>query len=175
MKKRRLKPISVGKSIKALSSKKTRGLIRQLHQINKGLSQQTLSTCSTALTKTSKDLVITDRGKLATYQQASALGASPQRGGDTSRWLVKQLVRLGLKGNEGTKEKLALLDVGALTHCYVKEAEWINVTAIDLNPQSEGIIKADFLNFTSSNKFNIVCLSLVLNFLGDAKLRGKTV
>lgn len=69
-----------------------------------------------------------------------------------------------------------MLDVGAISpNNYHKESSWIETVAIDLNPQAEGITKADFLTYETDTKFNIVCLSLVLNFLGDPKDRGSLV
>ena len=44
-------------------------------------------------------------------------------------------------------DKLTLLDVGALDLNYRGHEKQLEVTAIDLNPQKPGILKADFLTF----------------------------
>jgi 25S rRNA (adenine2142-N1)-methyltransferase len=47
---------------------------------------------------------------------------------------------------------------------------------IDLNPQSPRVLKKDFFELekpvTEDAKFHVVCLSLVVNFVPDALLRG---
>ncbi|KAJ1868417.1 25S rRNA (adenine2142-N1)-methyltransferase [Coemansia sp. RSA 989] len=116
-------------------------------------------------------------GGLDWYQKASLLGQSKQRGGDTSRWLIPKLQGLQLHQRPG---KLRLLDVGALS-CNYKE-KWIDPLPIDLNSQAPGIMQQDFLdipqaNFTGKQKaferpFDVVCLSLVVNFVGDPVKRG---
>ncbi|KAJ2205232.1 25S rRNA (adenine2142-N1)-methyltransferase [Coemansia sp. RSA 521] len=139
---------------------------------------------------------MTQMGGLDWYQRASLLGQSKQRGGDTSRWFVPKLRELDLhKG-----QKLRLLDVGALSCLnYAKERAWIDVTPIDLNSQEPGIYQQDFLDIkppyvtppnskvednkdtedsSTSNShlfrvpFDVVCLSLVVNFIGDPVKRG---
>ncbi|KAJ2554684.1 25S rRNA (adenine2142-N1)-methyltransferase [Coemansia sp. RSA 1933] len=130
-------------------------------------------------------------GGLDWYQKASLLGQCKQRGGDTSRWLVPKLNELGF-GKEKTREPLKLLDVGALSsRNYVKERSWIDVLPIDLNSQERGIHKQDFLDIDPdravvlgddehdagisdlfAKPFDVVCLSLVVNFVGDPVKRG---
>ncbi|PIA18699.1 hypothetical protein COEREDRAFT_33665, partial [Coemansia reversa NRRL 1564] len=106
-------------------------------------------------------------GGLDWYQKASLLGQSKQRGGDTSRWLVPKLRELKLHQRP---QKLRLLDVGALSCLnYARERAWIDAVPIDLNSQEPGIIEQDFLDITL---FDVVCLSLVVNFIGDPTRRG---
>ncbi|KAJ2454987.1 25S rRNA (adenine2142-N1)-methyltransferase [Coemansia sp. RSA 2336] len=117
-------------------------------------------------------------GGLDWYQKASLLGQSKQRGGDTSRWLVPQLKALGLADRPS---KLRLLDVGALSRNY--QEKWIDSLPIDLNAQSAGIMQQDFLDIPQANfsgklkvfeePFDVVCLSLVVNFVGDPVKRGE--
>ncbi|KAJ2162267.1 25S rRNA (adenine2142-N1)-methyltransferase [Coemansia sp. RSA 552] len=132
-------------------------------------------------------------GGLDWYQKASLLGQSKRRGGDTSRWLVPKLRDLGL--HQRKDGKLRLLDVGALSCLnYAQERAWIDVVPIDLNSQEPGIRQLDFLDIeigpeppvagagpddedsASSSKFHtpfdVVCLSLVVNFIGDPAKRG---
>ncbi|KAJ2502939.1 25S rRNA (adenine2142-N1)-methyltransferase [Coemansia sp. RSA 1972] len=182
------------------SSTETRRRINHFHTLIKqyaklgALKQQTQD--SQALGEVDEQIravseEMTQMGGLDWYQRASLLGQSKQRGGDTSRWFVPKLRELDLhKG-----QKLRLLDVGALSCLnYAKERAWIDVTPIDLNSQEPGIYQQDFLDIkppnvislnsdkdtdsTTSNShlfhmpFDIVCLSLVVNFIGDPVKRG---
>ncbi|KAI7825854.1 hypothetical protein BX661DRAFT_124983, partial [Kickxella alabastrina] len=116
-------------------------------------------------------------GGLDWYQKASLLGQCKQRGGDTSRWLVPKMRDLGVDKRPG---KTRLLDVGALSCLnYAKERKWIDVTPIDLNSQEPGIYKQDFLDIELDSNapvplfpFEVICLSLVVNFIGDPARRG---
>lgn len=112
-------------------------------------------------------------GGLDWYQKASLLGQCKQRGGDTSRWLVPKLRELGSRDC-----KLRLLDVGALSCLnYSREKSWIDSVPIDLHSQEPGIHQQDFLDIKISKHpfekpFDLVCLSLVVNFIGDPTKRG---
>ncbi|KAF9183997.1 hypothetical protein BGZ50_003930 [Haplosporangium sp. Z 11] len=119
-----------------------------------------------------------DLGGLDMYQKASTLGQSKQRGGDSSKWLVPILERCYPQLNKKTDPPLRLLDIGALSpHNYIKYSSWIRTTSIDLNPQDPLIIKMDFLEMPEPAEqeqlFDIVCLSLVVNFVGDPVQRGE--
>ncbi|CAO3635739.1 unnamed protein product [Cunninghamella echinulata] len=111
------------------------------------------------------------------YQKASQLGQSKIRGGDSSKWLIQTLethcLQL-LKKNE--KESISILEVGAVApdnyKPYLKKYP-IQVYPIDLNPQHESIHKQDFLTMKPFKQFDIISLSLVINFVGDPKDRGK--
>ncbi|KAG0269876.1 hypothetical protein DFQ27_001720 [Actinomortierella ambigua] len=138
-----------------------------------------------------------DLGGLDMYQKASTLGQSKQRGGDSSRWLVPVLQRIyfpeptkttstasssSTTSSPPSKNKLdpplRLLDVGALSPFnYEKQSNWIKVTPIDLNPQHPQIQKMDFLEMPvptqDQDRYDVVCLSLVVNFVGDPAQRGE--
>ncbi|KAI3632141.1 hypothetical protein MIR68_009977 [Amoeboaphelidium protococcarum] len=115
-------------------------------------------------------------GGMDAYQKASLLGQSKQRGGDSSKWLIKALPR-GIKPADGTR--LRLLDVGALEDNYQRYRSWLQVTAIDLNPQNAFVQKFDFMEYRLPDQrdinehFDILCLSLVLNFVPDHAQRGE--
>ncbi|XP_054753468.2 uncharacterized protein LOC129259191 isoform X2 [Lytechinus pictus] len=89
---------------------------------------------------------------------------------DEKKMKIKQLE---LKIEEGSK--LCLLDVGALQENYSKQSKWLDAEAIDLNPQCEGIIKSDFFDFKvgESDVYDIIVLSLVLNFVSSPSQRGE--
>jgi 25S rRNA (adenine2142-N1)-methyltransferase len=158
----------------SLSSKATRSLIRSHHQLQKSHSQ--------ALTQgdgnLAKDLEIqiAAQGGLQSYQLASKAGQSVQRGGDSSSVLVGWLKHVfSAVGESG--EKLRVLEVGALSaRNAISRVLNCEVTRIDLNAQEKGILQQDFMErplpVIEGDKFHIVSLSLVLNYVPDATGRG---
>lgn len=75
-------------------------------------------------------------------------------------------------------QPLTLLDVGALSGTsYSKFTSSIVPTYIDLNPVGPNVEKADFFTYappkTAEEKFDVVGLSLVVNFVGDLTQRGE--
>ena len=69
-----------------------------------------------------------------------------------------------------------MLDVGAIDGLVYNQFKFMQVVSIDLNSKSPKVMQQDFferpLPSNDSELFEIVGLSLVLNFLGDAKSRG---
>lgn len=107
-------------------------------------------------------------GGFKAYQNASMYGT---KHGDTSKWLMKQVSSLE-HSKEAERKKARLLDVGALAHNYM-DYKWIEAEAIDLHPRLPGIKRCDFtLDYKGDACKDIVCLSLVLNFVGDPLARG---
>ncbi|KAG0003767.1 hypothetical protein BGZ65_001371 [Modicella reniformis] len=178
----------------------TAQLIRRYHVLNKELSKclaridnarsRQLSTRNSPKTLTPEqraaDLAriaeirqeMDDLGGLDMYQKASTLGQSKQRGGDSSKWLISIFKSYHPQLNRKTSLRLRLLDIGALSpHNYQKHSSWIHATTIDLNPQDPLITKMDFLEMPMPSSpeelFDIVCLSLVVNFVGDPTQRGE--
>ncbi|OLL22018.1 25S rRNA adenine-N(1) methyltransferase [Neolecta irregularis DAH-3] len=99
---------------------------------------------------------------LKIYQTASQLGQSKTRGGDSSKILLKWIESRDLK----------ILEVGSLstTNAIAKLG---TVERIDLNPTSKEIKKQDFMQRPIDGfKFDLLSLSLVLNFLPSAVERG---
>ncbi|KAJ7392142.1 hypothetical protein OS493_013514 [Desmophyllum pertusum] len=116
-------------------------------------------------------------GGINAYQKASKLGEARHGSFNSAKWILKQMRALKKLPNttEGTEEKLPklrLLDVGALDNNYKKHVKWIQCKPIDLNPQSSAVLKADFLKLDSKEEFDVVVLSLVVNFEGDIRKRG---
>jgi len=72
--------------------------------------------------------------------------------------------------------RLRLLEVGALkADNYRGCSSWIESTPIDLNAQDPGIRKQDFLQMAEDEndcKWDVLSLSLVLNFVPDPRERG---
>ncbi|SCV67529.1 BQ2448_5140 [Microbotryum intermedium] len=169
-------------------------LIREFHAIEKRLAVTQDPTKRAGLIARQEEL-----GGLQKYQDASVHGGDKSRGGETSKWCVTQLkeLKVGLdKGKQkeeakvepvinpdGTKtwpkierEKLRLLDVGAIAGTAYADYAWIETTSIDLNPQSKSVLKYDFFDYPppspSGRFFDVVALSLVLNFEGSLTRRA---
>lgn len=149
------------------SSSETAKLIRHYHTLNKELAK-----CRASGNVVREQEIVAEMeamGGLDWYQRASQLGQSKQRGGDSSKWLVQVLKRHHLQ-----RPSMRVLDVGALSpDNYRPYQSWIQAMPIDLNPQDPRITKQDFLKMTPRREFDIVSLSLVVNFVGDPKDRGK--
>ncbi|WWC73234.1 uncharacterized protein I206_107200 [Kwoniella pini CBS 10737] len=118
-------------------------------------------------------------GGLTAYQVASTLGQSSERGGDSSKVLVKWLEEIGLKQqaiSEATK--LHMLEIGALVPTnFASCSRWIQNNPIDLHSQHPNILEQDFFDRPLPSKeeeaFDIVSCSLVLNFVSSPVERGK--
>ncbi|GAA5821934.1 hypothetical protein JCM3770_003582, partial [Rhodotorula araucariae] len=172
-------------------------LIRAFHAIEKQLASPAL----TDPAERKKLEAERERlGGLETYQNASVHGGDKSRGGESSKWLVKQIkdLKIGVepKGEvqekpkvepkilaDGTKvwpkverKKLRLLDVGAIAGTAYAGYPWISATSIDLNPHAAHVIKSNFFDFpaptAAEDKYDVVALSLVVNFEGSLVNRG---
>ncbi|KAM0745973.1 hypothetical protein T439DRAFT_384439 [Meredithblackwellia eburnea MCA 4105] len=171
-------------------------LIQEFHTLEKRLNATKDERERAELLKKQEEL-----GGLQKYQEASIHGGDKKRGGESGKWCVKviQELKVGVeigkgKGKEAAqevkvgadgkkvypekpkREKLRLLDVGAIAGSSYTSYSWINTTCIDLNPQAPHVIKADFFDFptpaSEGEKFDVVALSLVVNFIGSLKKRG---
>lgn len=158
-----------------LSSKATNNVIRTHHELNRQIVR--------ARKEHNQDKVVAlldernKSGGLESYQKASIQGQASDRGGDSSKILIDWLtdVKPAIRGLES---KLRLLEVGALsTQNACSKSGLFEVTRIDLNTQAEGITKQDFMERplpkNDKDKFDVISLSLVLNFGGAPEDRGK--
>lgn len=120
------------------------------------------------------------------YQEASLEGEGRSGGYDCSKWVLEKLSTLEVGGGD----TLSLLDVGAIVHRFGERCTAggrsvkLAATSIDLNPSTcergQKVIKADFFDFASERiregaRYDVVCLSLCINFEGSAKKRGEMV
>lgn len=171
----RTRPTVIRREHAALSSKATRNLIRSHHRLLKRRAQAQQAGDELMVHKI--DLQIRENGGLESYQLASKLGQSRERGGDSSKVLV-DWISPHLPGGKDTQAKLRVLEVGALSTknaCSTNQA--LEVTRIDLNSQGPGILKQDFMErplpCDDASRFHIISLSLVLNYVPDAVGRGE--
>lgn len=161
-----------------ISSKATRNLIRSHHTLEKQRAKALLDGDAGKAESLAKQ--IESQGGIEGYQKASLLGQANDRGGDSSKilmeWLepvVSELKEQGVNGG-----LFRLLEVGALSLTNAcSRSNVFEVERIDLNSQAEGILQQDFMErpFPSNNKerFDIISLSLVLNYVPDPSGRGE--
>ena len=174
------RPASIKKAT-PLPSRATRSVIRDHHTLTKQLKSAV--TRNDTATATSLQAEMEARGGLAKYQEASIQGQSLQRGGDSSRVLIDWLADLVPPELQADKQerKLRLLEVGALrTDNYCSRSGLLDVTRIDLHSQHPKIQTQDFMArpippsaMLQIDGFDIVSLSLVVNFVSDAVGRGE--
>ena len=155
-----------------MSRKASRTLINNHHQLEKKRRQAAERGDHAEKTRIEQELA--EMGGLKHYQQASLQGQSQDRGGDTSKvlleWLpVADMRKLG--------SRFRLLEVGALSMQNACSTSGLfDIVHIDLNSQEAGILQQDFMErplpADNTEKFDIISLSLVLNFVPDASTRG---
>jgi 25S rRNA (adenine2142-N1)-methyltransferase len=157
----------------SLTAKATRTIIRTHHTLQKQHAQA-IKVGDTAKTK-DLERQIEEQGGLKAYQQASITGQSKIRGGDSSTvlmaWLKEGKIMKSVDG------KLKMLEVGALsTSNACSKSRLFDVTRIDLNSQDPQIEQQDFMErplpTSDTERFDIISLSLVLNYVPDAIGRG---
>jgi len=163
------------KPIVEISSRKDRRIITEYHTLNKTIDSVRKNPSIHREDKAAQIAALEAKkekiGGINAYQKASKLGEARHGSFNSAKWILKQLRAHNVCANRTEDEKLRLLDVGALDNNYKKHAKWIQCTPIDLNPQSNEVIKADFLKL-DDKKYDVVVLSLVVNFEGDIRKRG---
>ncbi|TLD22940.1 hypothetical protein PspLS_07286 [Pyricularia sp. CBS 133598] len=160
---------------KSIKRKATKALINNLHLLEKRLLQATRKGDEVAKAAIQKE--IADMGGLERYQQASLQGQRKDRGGDSSRVLMDWIQEYPPPQADSKHVRLHLLEVGALsTENACSRSDRFDIERIDLNSQAEGIKQQDFMQRLlpndDSERFDIISLSLVLNFVPDPRLRG---
>ncbi|KAG9318141.1 nucleolus protein, partial [Chiua virens] len=156
----------------------TRTLIRRFHVLLKKQRQLQKNVSSVTneeeLGKVEEE--IEQLGGLAAYQRMSSIGQGTDRGGGSEQVLIKWLVDMGFSKRDD-KEPLSLLEVGALKpDNYVSCSLWMTTTPIDLRSRYPSILEQDFLTMNvheHAEKWDLISLSLVVNFVPDAKDRGR--
>ena len=158
---------------KALPSKVTRSIIRTHHQLHKQLAQAKEARDERRIESIERE--IEDRGGLKLYQDASITGQSADRGGDSSKVLMQWLESNDVM-SAGTK--LRMLEVGALSTANAcARSGKFEMTWIDLNSQNPKIKQQDFMQRPlprgDDERFDIISLSLVVNYVPDSPGRGE--
>ena len=172
-------PLSAGrppawrKHQKHFNAKSTRLIINRHHELEK--ARATAIKSGDGLEAASLQLQIEEHGGIAEYQNASITGQSTSRGGDSSKILIQWLKEADIKSGGSTKYDM--LEIGALSKDNAcSRSGLFNVTSIDLNSQDPRIAKQDFMERPlakdSNDKFDIISLSLVLNYVPTPEGRG---
>ncbi|KAI1824429.1 putative methyltransferase-domain-containing protein [Xylaria intraflava] len=179
-KKRAVKTLAQGRppttqKPKSISRKATRGLINSIHQLEKKKAQAVARGDKAA--EAAANAEIAALGGIQKYQQASLQGQRSDRGGDSSRvlmeWLNPELSASGVVADGSVR----MLEVGALsTTNECSRSRFFDMRRIDLNSQGDGILQQDFMKrplpTDDTQTFDVISLSLVLNFVPDAQGRG---
>jgi 25S rRNA (adenine2142-N1)-methyltransferase len=160
---------------KSISRKATKAVINSLHVLEKRKSQAVANGDNAKQAAIDKE--ISALGGIEKYQQASLQGQRNDRGGDSSRVLMEWLRPVHSVIKDSADGPLRMLEVGALsTTNECSKSRLFTMARIDLNSQGDGILQQDFMERPlpkdASEKFDIVSLSLVLNFVPDGKGRG---
>ncbi|KAF2490348.1 hypothetical protein BU16DRAFT_149949 [Lophium mytilinum] len=166
----------------SLTSKATRTLIRTHHRLQKQHATAVKAGEATRASQLEKE--IEDNGGLKLYQVASIKGQSAERGGDSSRVLVEWLREDGVlkgaqeKSADDSSKSYAVLEVGALSPTNaIARTPKLHITRIDLNSQDPAIAQQDFMERPlpedPEDQFDVISLSLVLNYVPEAAARGE--
>ncbi|KAG5982330.1 hypothetical protein E4U55_002044 [Claviceps digitariae] len=158
---------------RSMSRKASRTLINKHHQLEK--KQQRAKAAGDSSMEAAIAREISSLGGLKRYQQASLQGQSNDRGGDTSKVLLEWLPLASIKA---LAQRPRMLEVGALsTRNACSVSGLFEMVHIDLNSQEPGIQEQDFMQRPipelTSDKFDVISLSLVLNFVPEAASRGQ--
>jgi len=160
------------------SAQETRRQIRAFHTLNKQLAVAEAKGDHAAIAQLK--LLLESSGGLGAYQAASIQGQALDRGGDSSSVLMNWLAphQAFLKDLVKAGNGLKFLEVGALsTQNACSKSGCFDTTRIDLHSQSPGILQQDFLHrplpTSVEEVFDVISLSLVLNFVPSAEGRGQ--
>lgn len=144
--------------------------IAKFHTLLKQLEQ-----AKTAEEKDEIQAGLDSLGGLAQYQAWSLTGSAKSGQTPTSKWCMEALNTV--YQHDRDLPKFRVLDVGAITGTAYSKYRWVEPTYIDLHPQGENVQKYSFFDFPvpakQEEKFNMVALSLVINFVGDVRKRGE--
>lgn len=156
-----------------IAAHKARTIVRRHHALSKQLQQAQVKGDKAAVCQIDKE--IEANGGLQKYQTASLSGQAVDRGGDSSKVLV-QWLKEHLPAHRHAK--LRMLEIGALcpdNACF--KSGIFEMDRIDLHSQHPLIREQDFMQLSAPQDaaetgFDVISLSLVLNFVGDAGERG---
>lgn len=169
------------KQAPTLSSRTTRSVVRSYHTLRKqysaALSKRQASEAQAIQAR------IEASGGLPRYQEASIHGQSAQRGGDTSKVLIEWLSEEEREDKKLVRSEshLRMLEVGALKPDNAcSRSGLFEMERIDLHSQHPEIREQNFMErpacaveAVDQEGFDIVSLSLVVNFIGDPVERGE--
>ncbi|KAG5645875.1 hypothetical protein DXG03_005022 [Asterophora parasitica] len=154
-----------------------RTTIRRFHVLLKQKAQlqsAKVMNAATAQALANIDQQIYELGGLEEYQRLSAIGQGTDRGGGSEKVFIGWLK--DMRVHKRCPPKLRLLEVGALKpDNYRSCSSWVDTTPMDLRSRHPSILEQDFFRLQSEEhreKWDLISLSLVLNFVPEAKDRG---
>jgi 25S rRNA (adenine2142-N1)-methyltransferase len=161
---------------KSISRSATKALINKHHLLHKRKRQAIAKGDKAA--EAAVNAEIEALGGIESYQEASLQGQRQDRGGDSSRVLMQWLQPCLSSQGKDSSRRLRMLEVGALsTQNACSKSGHFDIERIDLNSQEEGILQQDFMERplpgNESERFDIISLSLVLNYVPEPKERGE--
>ncbi|KAH6627879.1 putative methyltransferase-domain-containing protein [Chaetomium tenue] len=161
---------------KSISRSATKALINKHHLLQKRKRQAIVK--GNAAEEAAIETEIKALGGIEGYQEASLQGQRHDRGGDSSRVLMKWLEPCLSTHGTNSDRRLRMLEVGALsTQNACSKSGHFYIERIDLNSQGDGILQQDFMERPlprdESEQFDIISLSLVLNYVPEPKDRGE--
>ncbi|KAF5387160.1 hypothetical protein D9615_001694 [Tricholomella constricta] len=176
--KRKTPIVSIGNANSSSSPLLSRTTIRRFHVLLKHQAQlQSVKDVDARTVQALADVKhqISELGGLEEYQRLSAVGQGTDRGGGSEKVLIGWLKDMGV--HKRCPPKLRLLEVGALKpDNYRSCSSWVDVTPMDLRSRHPSILEQDFLQLEMEEhreKWDAISLSLVLNFVPEAKDRGR--
>lgn len=162
----------------SISSRATRTLIRSHHNLEKQKAKALAEGDHVKVAALTKQ--IEAQGGIESYQKASLLGQANDRGGDSSRVLMEWLEPVSgkLRDMVTNGRPARLLEVGALSISNAcSKSRLFDIERIDLNSQADGIKQQDFMErplpHDGKEQFDVISLSLVLNYVPDAIGKGQ--
>ncbi|KAH6671611.1 putative methyltransferase-domain-containing protein [Plectosphaerella plurivora] len=171
------RPPTLRHKSKSISRKETRTLINAHHTLHKRRQQAISAGDASLVVKIDKE--ISDLGGLEEYQRASLQGQRNDRGGDSSKILLDWMKPAHGDFHSIPSDRLPrMLEVGALsTSNACSKSRMFSMTHIDLNSQQPGILQQDFMDrplpASQDEQFDVISLSLVVNYVPDPVQRGQ--
>ncbi|KAJ7197225.1 putative methyltransferase-domain-containing protein [Mycena pura] len=178
MARKRKTPVTSSTGTTTLSSKpkSSRKVIRRFHCLLKEQAKLEALPARDAQTSQMLDDIqreIDQLGGLEFYQEMSVIGQGKDRGGGSEKVAISWLTET----YKPPRPMLNLLEVGALKpDNYESCRSWIKTTSLDLHSRHPSILEQDFLLMDETEnheKWDVISLSLVLNFIPNAKDRGR--
>lgn len=171
------RPPTIHQKFKSISRRETRSLINAHHTLQKRRQQAIKAGEGRIVDEI--DAEIASLGGLEEYQRASLQGQRDDRGGDSSKillgWMKPALADFRCIPDD---RRPRMLEVGALsTSNACSKSRMFIMTHIDLNSQQAGITQQDFMDRplpqSEDDQFDIISLSLVVNYVPDPVQRGQ--
>lgn len=158
----------------SLSRNARRKIIHTYHLLQKDLTEALKTSDESKIEALEKQ--IDANGGLTAYQHASIIGQAADRGGDTSKQLMEWLQKGDIVPVSAMRH-LSMLEVGALSPNNACAKAGLQMTRIDLKSNHRDIEEQDFMErpipTSDSDRFDIISLSLVLNYVPEPDARGE--